>query len=100
LHQTRLDLETKAGHASLVLIDSRLALLGGVIGLGEEHAVIASGLLILADAAGLYMCMTGSVMIFADIGVGKPSYLGLVGLGRLRLGLCRGGGSFLYWQMG
>lgn len=68
MHQTRLDFETKAGHASLVLIDSRLALLGGVIGLGEEHAVIAGGLLILADAAGLYMCMTGSVFVFADVG--------------------------------
>jgi hypothetical protein len=53
LLQTRLDLETKAGHAGLVLVDGRLALLGGIIGFGKEHAVIAGGLLILADAAGL-----------------------------------------------
>lgn len=68
MHQTRLDLETKAGHAGLILIDGRLTLFGGVIGLGEEHAVVASGLLILADAAGLYMCITGSVIMSVDVG--------------------------------
>lgn len=48
-----LDLESEAGHAALVLLDHGLALLGGIVGFGEEHAVIASGLLVLADAAGL-----------------------------------------------
>jgi hypothetical protein len=48
-----LDLETKSSHASLVLLNGGLALLLGVVGLGEKHAVIARGLLGFADAAGL-----------------------------------------------
>ena len=48
-----LDLEAIPEHAGLVLLDHRLALLGGIIGLGEKHAVVAGGLLIFADAAGL-----------------------------------------------
>lgn len=48
-----LDLEAIAEHAGLVLLDHGLALLGGIIGLGEKHAVIAGGLLVFADAAGL-----------------------------------------------
>ena len=48
-----LDLETKSSHASLVLLDRGLALLLRVFGLGEEHAVIAGGLLGFADTAGL-----------------------------------------------
>lgn len=48
-----LDLKAEAGHAGLVLLDHRLALLRWVIGLGEQHAVIAGGLLVLANAAGL-----------------------------------------------
>lgn len=51
--RSSLDLEAKSSHASLVLLDRGLALLLGVFGLGEEHAVIASGLLGFADAAGL-----------------------------------------------
>ena len=48
-----LDLEAIPEHAGLVLLDHRLALLGGIIGLREKHAVVAGGLLIFADAAGL-----------------------------------------------
>jgi hypothetical protein len=48
-----LNLEAKASHASFVLLDSGLAFLLGIFGLGEKHAVIAGGLLGLADAAGL-----------------------------------------------
>lgn len=48
-----LDLEAIAEHAGLVLLDHRLALLGGIVGFGEKHAVVAGGLLIFADAAGL-----------------------------------------------
>jgi hypothetical protein len=48
-----LDLEAKSSHARLVLLDRGLALLLRVVGLGEEHAVVASGLLGFADAAGL-----------------------------------------------
>jgi hypothetical protein len=51
--KTSLDLEAKSGHASLVLLDRGLALLFRVFGLGEKHAVIASGLLGLTDTAGL-----------------------------------------------
>lgn len=51
--RSSLDLETKSGHASLVLLNGGLALLLRVVGLGEKHAVIASGLLGFADAAGL-----------------------------------------------
>jgi hypothetical protein len=53
LNRIKLDLETESSHASFVLLNCGLALLFGVIGLGEEHAVIASGLLGFADAAGL-----------------------------------------------
>lgn len=48
-----LDLEAKSGHADLVLFDCGFALLLGVFGLREEHAVIASSLLGFADTAGL-----------------------------------------------
>jgi hypothetical protein len=48
-----LDLEAKSSHAGLVLFNGGLALLLGVIGLREQHAVVAGGLFGLADAAGL-----------------------------------------------
>jgi hypothetical protein len=48
-----LDLEAKSSHARFVLLDRGLALLLRAVGLGEEHAVVASGLLGFADAAGL-----------------------------------------------
>lgn len=51
--RSSLDLEAKSGHASLVLLNGGLALLLRVVGLGEKHAVITSGLLGFADAAGL-----------------------------------------------
>lgn len=52
--EARLDLEAEASHADLVLLNHRLALLRGVIGLGEKHAVITGGLLVFADTAGLW----------------------------------------------
>lgn len=53
MNKPRLDLEPKASHAGLVLFDRRLALLGGIVGLGEQHAVVPGGLFVFADAAGL-----------------------------------------------
>lgn len=50
---TTLNLETKSRHTGLVLVDSGLAFLLGVIGSREEHAVVASGLFGFADAARL-----------------------------------------------
>lgn len=48
-----LNLETITEHAALILVDQGLTLLGGIVGFGEEHAVVASGFLIFADAARL-----------------------------------------------
>lgn len=48
-----LDLEAESSHARLVLLNGGLALLLGVIGLGEQHAVVAGSLFGLADATGL-----------------------------------------------
>ena len=48
-----LDLEAESSHAGLVLLNCGLAFLRWVIGFGEEHAVVASGLFGLAYAAGL-----------------------------------------------
>jgi hypothetical protein len=47
------DLEPKPEHAALVLVYRREAVLLGIGGLGEEHAFVALGLLLLAHAAGL-----------------------------------------------
>lgn len=58
-----LDLETEAGHAGLVLINHRLALLGGIVGFREQHAVITSGFLVLADTARLYFITVWSVTV-------------------------------------
>lgn len=49
----RLNRVSVAGHASLVLIDKRLAVCGRVRSLGEEHALIPLGLFFLAYAARL-----------------------------------------------
>ena len=54
-----LDLETEAGHAAPVLLDSGLAVGLGVRRLGEEHALVAPRLLVLADAAGLSSELSG-----------------------------------------
>ena len=48
-----LDLEAETSHAGAVLVYRRGAVLLGVVGLGEKHAVVALGLLFLAHAAGL-----------------------------------------------
>ena len=48
-----LDLEPEPGHAAAVQVDGRLAVLLGVGGVGEEHALVALGLFVLAHAAGL-----------------------------------------------
>lgn len=48
-----LDLEAETSHARAVLVYRRHAVLLGVIGLGEKHAVVALGLLFLAHAARL-----------------------------------------------
>jgi hypothetical protein len=56
--RSKLDLEAKASHAGLVLFDHGLALLGRVVGFGEEHAVIAGRLFLLANTAGLQSLVT------------------------------------------
>lgn len=48
-----LDLESVLGHAVLVLDDEVDAVFLGVFGVGEEHALIAGGLFVGADAARL-----------------------------------------------
>ena len=48
-----LDLEPEPGHAAAVQVDGRLAVLLGVGGVGEEHALVALGLFVLAHAARL-----------------------------------------------
>ena len=48
-----LDSEAVPLHAQLVLLDHALAVLLRVVALGEQHALVAPGLLVLAHAAGL-----------------------------------------------
>ena len=48
------NLEPKAQHAALVKINRRLAVLHRVRRVGEEHTVVARGLFVFADAAGLW----------------------------------------------
>lgn len=59
IDSTSLNLESVSSHAGLVLLDQGLALLRGVIGFREQHAVIPGGLLGLTDAAGLEMEWSG-----------------------------------------
>ena len=47
------NLEPKARHTRTVLVDHRLAVGGGVLCVGEEHALITLGLFVLAHATGL-----------------------------------------------
>ncbi|PWI66631.1 hypothetical protein PCL_04769 [Purpureocillium lilacinum] len=47
--------ESVAEHTRLVLVDEGLAIGGGVLGRGEEHALVAPRLLVLAHAAGLWL---------------------------------------------
>jgi hypothetical protein len=51
------NLEPKTQHAALVLFYCRQAVLLRVGSLREEHALVALGLLLLADAAGLFCNM-------------------------------------------
>ena len=57
----RSDFEPKPQHAALVKINRRLAVLHRVRRLGEEHAVVARGLFVFADTAGLWfgLCLLG-----------------------------------------
>lgn len=50
----QLYVETKSGHAGLVLGDQVLAGFLGIVAVGEEHTLVAGGLFILADAAWLF----------------------------------------------
>ena len=54
VRKTVLDLEAEASHAGAVLVYRGHAVLLGVVGLGEKHAVVTLGLLLLAHAAGLF----------------------------------------------
>src|SRR4051812_2278107 len=73
-----LDLEAVPSHARLVLLNCGFAFLLWVVRLGEQHAVVAGGLLGLADAAGLESRLVATCAYFGSVG----SYLGLLGLGR------------------
>lgn len=55
-----LNFKSIPSHARLVLVDQRLALLGGIVGFGEQHAVISGGLFGLADTARLLLLDRGS----------------------------------------
>lgn len=50
-----LDFEAKAFHATPVLLDHRLAVLCGIGGRGEEHALVSSRFFVLAYAARLHI---------------------------------------------
>lgn len=50
-------LEAKRLHATPVLVDGRVAVLGRVGGVGEQHALVPLGLLILADTARLFVAI-------------------------------------------
>ena len=67
-------------HARLVLVDQRLAILGGIVRFGEQHAVISGGLFGLADATRLLLLDRGSNQIT------REAHLGLLGLGGRGLG--------------
>lgn len=76
-----LDLEPIPGHTSFVLLYQRLAVrLRGIVGFGEEHAVIAGGFLFFADAAWLFDSVSYSaplqVLLLMD---GKWTDLGFFG---------------------
>lgn len=89
-----LDLEAVPSHARLVLLNCGLAFLLGVVGLREQHAVVAGGLLGLADAAGLESRLVATCAYFGGVG----SYLGLLSLGRLS-GHLLGSSGFLCKSM-
>lgn len=55
----QLYVETKSGHAGLVLGDQVLAGFLGIVAVGEEHTLVAGGLFILADAAWFRLCGGG-----------------------------------------
>ena len=59
-----LNLEAKAGHASLVLVDDGLAIARWVIRFREQHAVVSLGLFVLAYTAWL----TESMLIWTECG--------------------------------
>lgn len=61
-----LDLEAETSHAGAVLVYRRHAVLLGVIGLGEKHAIIALGLLFLAHAAGLFFFNDFFCLVFVS----------------------------------
>lgn len=50
---SHLNLKPIPRHTCLILIDRGLAFLGGIVGLGEQHAVVSGLFLGFADAAGL-----------------------------------------------
>lgn len=50
---SHLNLKPVSRHTSLILVDRRLAFLGGIVGLGEQHAVVSGLLFGFADAAWL-----------------------------------------------
>lgn len=78
---TRLYLESVASHALAVLVDEAGALLLGVVGGGEEHALVALGFLV-----GAYLEAT-SVVAHVQVR-GWESHAA-------RLDLCRSGGGVL-----
>jgi hypothetical protein len=92
---TDLDLEPIAGHACLVLGDEVGALLLGIVGLREKHALVALGFLVganaawlglsetidfLASKAYLVLCLrrSGVLEVCAHVGGGWRCYLALV----------------------
>lgn len=80
LLQAGLDLESIPGHTSLVLFYQRLAVrLRGIIGFGEEHAVVAGGFFFFADAAWLLTSVSYTALLRILLMGGKRANLGLFG---------------------
>jgi hypothetical protein len=65
-----LDLEPEPSHATPVLIYCRLAVLLGIGGVREKHALVTLGLFILAHTAGL------SVRLVSSFHVQNPGFVG------------------------
>lgn len=86
-------IEAVAQHTRLVLGDERLAVEGGVLGGGKEHTLVAPGLFILANAAGLRFCVRDGGDLGRAVGGHDDDGRGLAHLGLGRRGGGGGGGG-------
>jgi len=83
---SHLDLEPESCHAALILLDRALAVLLRIVALRKQHALVATGLLVLAHAARLDFGVFGRLEGGGDSGRcvcrrgrwTEPSHFGLV----------------------